>query len=196
MNDAERITGLTKDTIRNWCKEFNIQVDKTEGGHRRFTEESLQVLKAIQEKKLVNNWSMKQIGSWLNGELTPEVMAGTEVKTNLEKKFENLEDVILKQNEQIQMQNQLFKAVLERMDDQEKRHQQQLLEQEARIVAAVEKRLADPIEKRTLELTNSLNAALEVRQNEVAAAKEKEAAEKEQSQSNGFLNKIKGWFKA
>lgn len=189
MDDVVRITGISKDTIRNWTKDFNIQLERTPGGHRRFSEENIQVLKAIEEKKDVNGWSMKQIGAWLNGELTPEVIAGTEVKTNLEKKFENLQEVVMNQN-------QLLEAIGKQLVEQEKRHQQQLLEQEDRIVTAIERRLADPIERRTLELSNSLSLVMEERRKEVAAALEKEESEAELKAQSSFFSKLKSLFKA
>ena len=202
MEEVIRITGLTEHTIRNWCREFNIQLEKTGGGHRRFTDENIQLLKSIEEKKEVNGWSMKQIGSWLNGELTPEVIASTEVKTNLEKEFQDFKKVVSEKTdnlaEVISQQTQIILALTKKLDEQAQVHKQQLSEQEQRILDAIEKRLSDPVEKRTQELTNSLNQMLMQRSSEIAAAKEKEILEQEiqkQQEKQGFISKIFSSFK-
>jgi DNA-binding transcriptional MerR regulator len=191
MKDVEKITGLSEHTIRNWCKDFNIQLAKTSGGHRRFTEENIKLIKAIQEKKDGSGWSMKQIGSWLNGELTPEVLANAEVQTNLEKKFESLEEVV---SGELGDLKQAVLLLAKKLDEQEKRHQQALLENQATIIDAVEKRLADPVERRTLELSNLMRESIEQKQLEIAAAKEKEEAEVELHKQKEKLGPISRFF--
>lgn len=191
IKEVEKITGLSKDTIRNWCKDFNIQLEKTEGGHRRFSEENIQVLKSVEEKKEVNGWSMKQIGAWLGGELIPEALANTEVKTNLEKKFESLEGTISGDIEELK---KVVLALTKKMDERERTHHQELLEQEVRIVDRLTERLADPVERRALEISNLMNQSIEQKQLEVAAGKEKEEANQELHKQNKELGPISRFF--
>lgn len=190
IKDVSGITGLSEHSIRNWCRDFNIQLTKTEGGQRKFTEDNIKVLKAIQERKEVNGWSMKQISAWLNGELTPEVLASAEFKSNLEKKFESLEESI---SDEVGGLKEAVLLLAKKLDDQEKRHQQEKLE----MIDRIEKRIADPVEKRVLELTNSLNESLEQRRLEVTAAKEKEENEQElhnQKEKLGPISRILSKF--
>ncbi|OUB07098.1 hypothetical protein BK708_38955 [Bacillus thuringiensis serovar yunnanensis] len=152
------------------------QLTKTSGGHLRFSEENIKLLKAIQEKKEINGWSMKQIAAWLNGELTPEVLADTEIKADLEKKFESLEETFSSELGELK---QAVLLLAKKLDEQEKRHQQELLENQASIIDAVEKRLANSVERLASELSNLVKESIEQRNLEIAAAKEKEDAGQE-----------------
>lgn len=170
MKEVEDLTGLTEHTIRTWCKRFNIQLETTEGGHRRFSKSNIEMLLAIKEKKEDQNWSMKQIGNWLNGEVSTSLLQSAEVKTNLEKKVENLE-------ESVQMLVDLNKKLVEKLDEQNNNFNKQL----ELHINTINKKLEDETEKRDRQLM------LEIRksQEEVALAK---AIEKKTS----FFSKIFG----
>jgi DNA-binding transcriptional MerR regulator len=190
MEDVTRITGLSEHTIRTWQREFNIQIDKTDGGHRRFTEKDIQLFKSIDEKKKANGWSTKQIRNWLNGELTPEIIQDTQVKTNLEKdiqefkqeitdEFKDLKDVVLQQS-------QIIMALTQKLDEKDK-NQDKLIED-------VIKRLSDPVENRAVSIATSLIESLEKRQAEVAAAEEKKETEHELHKQKEKLGPISRLF--
>jgi DNA-binding transcriptional MerR regulator len=95
MREAVAMTGFSEHAIRKYLKEFNIQLEKTEGGHRRFTPETIEKLRIVGEKKELG-WSVKQIAAFFSGEVTSEMLKrDTELKTNLEKKIENLEEKLI-----------------------------------------------------------------------------------------------------
>lgn len=39
-----------------WSNEFNIQTERSQGGHRRYFKENIEELKAIKEKIYVQKW--------------------------------------------------------------------------------------------------------------------------------------------
>lgn len=176
MKDVEQITGLTEHTIRTWCKSFNIQLEKTEGGHRRFTKENIEILLAIKEKRDVQNWSIKQIQSWMNGETTSSMLQSTEIKSNLEKRLE-------KQDEKIDMLVELNKKLVEKLDEQNKNLNQQLELQRNEIIIAVNDKLKDETERRDRQLMLELRKS----QEEVASAFEEKSKKK-----IGFFARIFG----
>lgn len=86
------LTGLTPDLLRVYEKEFNIQVFRTNGGHRRYSQENLELFIKIKEKIQQNGWLYDDVRRWLNGEATPKVLEDHQVKTNLEKKFDQVSE--------------------------------------------------------------------------------------------------------
>lgn len=79
-------------------------------------------------------------------------------------------------------------TVLKKLDEKDAIHEKQLAQQREEILDAIGERLADPIERRTVELSNSMNRMMEERRLEVAA--EKEQAEQEKKKS--FFKKLFG----
>ncbi|HDR7220621.1 TPA: MerR family transcriptional regulator [Bacillus cereus] len=90
MKEVSKVTGLSSDLLRTYEKEFNLQINRTQGGHRRYTEEDINQLVTIKKKIQDLNWSYKQVRSWLNGEDTSPALRDHEVVSNLEKKIEVL----------------------------------------------------------------------------------------------------------
>lgn len=116
MKEVVAFTGLSEHTIRNYLSDFNIHVEHTQGGHRRFTEESIKQLKLAKKLKEEQGLSIKQIRSYFNGETLDVMLEEPELKSNLEKKLEKMDE---KMNSLIDINLQLMK----KMDEQEKRHQ-------------------------------------------------------------------------
>lgn len=46
---ADRL-GMTPDLLKVWSNEFNIQTERSPGGHRRYSKENIEELTAIKEK--------------------------------------------------------------------------------------------------------------------------------------------------
>jgi len=45
LKDTVKLTGLSVDLIRLYEKEFNLQIQRTEGGHRRYNKQNINLLK-------------------------------------------------------------------------------------------------------------------------------------------------------
>lgn len=41
------LLGVTTDLLKVWSNEFNIQTERSQGGHRRYSKENIEELKAI-----------------------------------------------------------------------------------------------------------------------------------------------------
>ncbi|KXY69586.1 MULTISPECIES: MerR family transcriptional regulator [Bacillus] len=102
------ILAVTPDLLKVWTNEFNIQTERSQGGHRRYSKENIEELMAIKEKIQVQKWSYNQVRSWRNGELHSFVPK--EEKLELEKKL----DEIL---ENQKLQNQFNKALVQKLQE-------------------------------------------------------------------------------
>ncbi len=102
------LLGVTTDLLKVWSNEFNIQTERSRGGHRRYSKENIEELKAIKEKIQVQKWSYDQVRSWRNGEL--DSFVSKEEKSELEKK---LDEVLENQ----QLQNQFNQALVQKLQE-------------------------------------------------------------------------------
>ncbi|MEB9844528.1 MerR family transcriptional regulator [Bacillus cereus] len=100
--------GATPDLLKVWSNEFNIQTERSQGGHRRYSKENIEELKAIKEKIQVQKWSYDQVRAWRNGEL--DSFVSKEEKSELEKK---LNEVLENQ----QLQNQFNQALVQKLQE-------------------------------------------------------------------------------
>lgn len=89
------LLGITPDLLKVWSNEFNIQTERSQGGHRRYSKENIEELKTIKEKIQAQKWSYNQVRAWRNGEL--DSFVSKEEKSELEKK---LNEVL--ENQQLQ----------------------------------------------------------------------------------------------
>ncbi|MGX5547289.1 MerR family transcriptional regulator [Bacillus cereus] len=104
---ADRL-GVTPDLLKVWSNEFNIQTERSQGGHRRYSKENIEELKAIKEKIQVQKWSYDQVRAWRNGEL--DLFVSKEEKSELEKK---LDEVLENQK----LQNQFNQALVQKLQE-------------------------------------------------------------------------------
>jgi DNA-binding transcriptional MerR regulator len=102
------LLGVTTDLLKVWSNEFNIQTERSQGGHRRYSKENIEELKAIKGKIQVQKWSYDQVRSWRNGEL--DSFVSKEEKSELEKK---LDEVLENQ----QLQNQFNQALVQKLQE-------------------------------------------------------------------------------
>ena len=153
MKDVVGIVGLSEHTIRNYTKEFNIQLEKTDGGHRRFTEESIKQLNTVKKLKEEHGYSIKQIRAFLNGETLEVMLDNPDTRTSLEKKVEELTEKV---DNLVQVNMTLGKLIDEerklRKEDkdfylQEMREQRELLLESNKQKTANEKLLLDTVEE-------------------------------------------------
>ncbi|MGR9527766.1 MerR family transcriptional regulator (plasmid) [Priestia megaterium] len=50
LKDTVKLTGLSIDLVRLYEKEFNLQIQRTEGGHRRYTKQNIDLLIEIKKR--------------------------------------------------------------------------------------------------------------------------------------------------
>jgi DNA-binding transcriptional MerR regulator len=123
MKEVSDYTNLSNDLIRLYQNEFNIQVERTKGGHRRFSKENIELLLAIKEKIQDQNWSYDQVRAWLNGERFP--FKEQEVKSNLEKKLEKMLEEMEDFKESQEMLVNVNKQLVQRLEEQSKVFEEQ-----------------------------------------------------------------------
>ncbi|AUB67084.1 mercury resistance protein (plasmid) [Bacillus cereus] len=88
--------GITPDLLKVWSNEFNVQIERSQGGHRRYSKENIEELKSIKEKIHIQKWTYDQVRAWRNGEL--DLFVAKEEKAELEKKMDQvLENQVLQQ---------------------------------------------------------------------------------------------------
>jgi DNA-binding transcriptional MerR regulator len=120
------MTGISDDQLRTWESEFNIQVPRTAGGHRRYTPENIELFTKIRDKIHENGWGISDIRDWLNGETTPKVLQDIEIRTNVEKKLEEMSAEMKDLKEVIKEQNELLQKIYNRNIELESKSVQQL----------------------------------------------------------------------
>ncbi|MCJ7992644.1 MerR family transcriptional regulator [Priestia sp. OVS21] len=50
LKDTVKLTGLSIDLVRLYEKEFNLQIQRTEGGHRRYNKQNIDLLIEIKKE--------------------------------------------------------------------------------------------------------------------------------------------------
>ncbi|AMR88694.1 MULTISPECIES: MerR family transcriptional regulator [Bacillus cereus group] len=117
MKEVSELTGLSNDLLRVYEEEFNLQINRTNGRHRRYTEDDINKFISIKKKIQEQNWSYKKVRSWLNGDELPVALEEHQVKTNLEKKVEYqtelIQDLTEKLDQSIKLQVEMVKQMHE-----------------------------------------------------------------------------------
>ena len=68
--EVSAYTGYNANTLRRKCAYYKIEAPLTEGGHRRFTKQNIEMLVAIKEKE-DEGWTQGRVDEWLKGEGAP-----------------------------------------------------------------------------------------------------------------------------
>lgn len=165
------ITGLSNDLLRIYEKEFNLQIKRTDGGHRRYTESDINQLvtikKMIQEQKL----SYKQVRNWLNGEdITPSLQdhkVSSNVQKELQEHKEMIRDLAEKLDKSMQMQALMMQKIIE--SETEKSEMRKTMLQ----IASNTEQKEEQVQK-TLEEINHRTKSFDERWKEAKASKTKE----------------------
>ncbi|MGG1073092.1 MerR family transcriptional regulator [Priestia megaterium] len=178
LKDTVRLTGLSIDLIRLYEKEFNLQIQRTEGGHRRYNKQNIDLLIEIKKRIQEQNWSYKMINQWLNGEILAETV---EVQSNLEKKVKSLENKVQELLYRSEKDEQFQLALIQRLDEQGKliKHLTEKLDHQ-------DKYIETNLEKRDEKLTNAIREISDTKKL-IAAAQENLKAK-----PKGFWNKLFG----
>lgn len=178
LKDTVKLTGLSVDLIRLYEKEFNLQIQRTEGGHRRYNKQNIDLLIEIKKRIQEQNWSYKMINQWLQGEIVPEAV---EVQSNFEKKVESLEEKVQELLNRSEKDEQFHLALIQRLDEQGK-----LIKQLTEKLDHQDKYIESNLEKRDEKLTNAIR--------EISDTKKLIAAAQDNldSKPKGFWSKIFG----
>ena len=68
--EVSAYTGYNANTLRRKCLHYKIEAPLTDGGHRRFTKQNVEMLIAIKEKE-DSGWTQDRVEEWLKGEGAP-----------------------------------------------------------------------------------------------------------------------------
>ncbi|MGF9893280.1 MerR family transcriptional regulator [Priestia megaterium] len=148
LKDTVKLTGLSIDLVRLYEKEFNLQIQRTEGGHRRYNKQNIDLLIEIKKRIQEQNWSYKMINQWLQGEIIPEAV---DVQSKLEKKVDSLEEKIQDLLNRSEKDEQFQIALIQRLDEQRK-----LIEQLTEKLSNQDKYIENNLEKRDERLTSAI----------------------------------------
>jgi len=178
LKDTVKLTGLSIDLIRLYEKEFNLQIQRTEGGHRRYNKQNIDLLTEIKKRIQEQNWSYKMINQWLQGEIVPEAV---EIQSNLEKKVESLQEKVQELLNRSEKDEQFQLALIQRLDEQGS-----LIKKLTEKLDHQDKYIENNLEKRDEKLTNAIR--------EISDTKKFIAAAQENldSKPKGFWSKIFG----
>jgi DNA-binding transcriptional MerR regulator len=139
--ETSKRTGLSVDLLRLYEKEFNLEIPRTNGNHRRYTVEIIEKLTEIKKKIQEQNWTYKMVQQWLNGEELE--LEEPNVQSDIKKKLNNQEEMIKSLLEHNQKQEQFNQALIQRLDEQAKVITQlssNLKQQQSYIESKLEKR--------------------------------------------------------
>ncbi|OHY73439.1 MerR family transcriptional regulator [Priestia aryabhattai] len=161
LKDTVKLTGLSIDLIRLYEKEFNLQIQRTEGGHRRYNKKNIDLLIEIKKRIQEQNWSYKMVNQWLQGEVTTEAV---DIQSNLEKKVDSLENKVQELLDRSEKDEQFQLALIQRLDEQGKliKHLTEKLDSQDRYIE-------NNLEKRDEKLTNALREISDTKKLIVAA---------------------------
>jgi DNA-binding transcriptional MerR regulator len=178
LKDTVKLTGLSIDLIRLYEKEFNLQIQRTEGGHRRYNKRNIDLLIEIKKRIQEQNWSYKMVNQWLQGEVITEAV---DVQSNLEKKVDSLENKVQELLDRSEKDDQFQLALIQRLDEQGKliKHLTEKLDYQDQYIE-------NNLEKRDEKLTSAIR--------EISDTKKLIAAAQEnlESKPKSFWSKIFG----
>lgn len=178
LKDTVKLTGLSIDLIRLYEKEFNLQIQRTEGGHRRYTKNNIDLLIEIKKRIQEQNWSYKMVNQWQQGEVITEAV---DIQSNLEKKIDSLENKVQELLDRSEKDEQFQLALIQRLDEQGT-----LIKQLTDKLDSQDRYIENNLDKRDEKLTSALR--------EISDTKKLIAAAQEnlEQKSKGFWSKFFG----
>ncbi len=130
QKEVSEITELSSDLLRIYEKEFNLNIKRTKGNHRRYLQEDIN--KFITIKKMIQdqNLSYKQVRSYLNGEDIRPALEDHKVVSNLEKMMMEQKELIQDLSIKLEQSMTLQLAMSQQMQElkQEKQQLEQIVE--------------------------------------------------------------------
>lgn len=163
LKDTVKLTGLSIDLIRLYEKEFNLQIQRTEGGHRRYTKTNIDLLIEIKKRIQEQNWSYKMVNQWLQGEVITEAV---DIQSNLEKKIDSLENKVQELLDRSEKDEQFQLALIQRLDEQGT-----LIKQLTDKLDSQDRYIENNLDKRDEKLTSALREISDTKKL-IAAAQE------------------------
>ncbi|MBU8757012.1 MerR family transcriptional regulator [Priestia megaterium] len=163
LKDTVKLTGLSIDLIRLYEKEFNLQIQRTEGGHRRYTKNNIDLLIEIKKRIQEQNWSYKMVNQWLQGEVITEAV---DIQSNLEKKIDSLENKVQELLDRSEKDEQFQLALIQRLDEQGT-----LIKQLTDKLDSQDRYIENNLDKRDEKLTSALREISDTKKL-IAAAQE------------------------
>lgn len=127
QKEVSEITELSSDLLRIYEKEFNLEIARTKGNHRRYSEEDIN--KFVTIKKMIQDQSLsyKQVRAWLNGEDMTPALQDHKVVSELEKMMmeqkEMIQDLSAKLEQSITLQVAMAAQMQELKEDKLKLEQ-------------------------------------------------------------------------
>lgn len=130
MKEVVEITELSNDLLRVYEKEFDLEIARTKGGHRRYSEEDINQLITIRKKIQEQNWTYKQVRAWLHGEDITLALQDHQVTSNLEKQLEKQTEMIQDLGEKLERSIMLQVEMAKQMQElkQDKLQLEQIVE--------------------------------------------------------------------
>lgn len=115
--ETSRLTGLSIDLLRLYEKEFNLNIQRTKGNHRRYSQDDIGLFLEIKKKIQGQNWSYKMVLQWLSGnEIKSESPA---VPSELEKKVDLLQDMVQELLAKSKEDDVFKQTLIQRLDQQD-----------------------------------------------------------------------------
>lgn len=115
LKQVSEITGLSNDLLRIYEKEFNLQIKRTGGGHRRYTESDINQLVTIKKMIQEQNLSYKQVRSWMNGEDITPSLQDHKISSNVQKELQEHKEMIRDLGEKLDKSMQVQALMMQKM---------------------------------------------------------------------------------
>ncbi|MEI4618225.1 MerR family transcriptional regulator [Bacillus cereus] len=160
QKEVVELTGVSNDLLRVYEKEFSLNISRTPGGHRRYSEEDIKSIISIRKKIQEQNWSYKQVRAWRNGEDINPILQEQQITSNLEKMMfeqkELIQDLTIKLEQSIQLQIAMAQQIGELKHDKQKLEQIVEKRNQDLIQTLISEKRKDHEEKKTLTFIQRL----------------------------------------
>lgn len=176
IGEVVELTGLSEDQVRDYVDEFNIQIERTKGGHRRFTKENIEILITIKKKLTEQMWSFQQVRRWINGE-SETVIHEKEFQTDLEKKI----DLLLEGRSR---DDEFQKLLIQKLDEQAKHYE--------KLMNEMQQKHQKELDEQRLFLENKLTERNDDIVNRIRISQVENQEEKQEEESSSIFSKLFG----
>lgn len=130
QKEVSELTELSSDLLRLYEKEFNLNIKRTKGNHRRYTQEDINKFVTIKKMIQDQNLSYKQVRSYLNGEDIRPALQDHKVVSNLEKMMMEQKEMIQDLSQKLEQSMTIQLAMAQQMSElkQDKLKLEQIVE--------------------------------------------------------------------
>ena len=196
--EVSAFTGYNANTLRRKCLHYKIEAPLTNGGHRRFTKQNVEMLIAIKEKE-DSGWTQDRVDEWLKGEGAPLDFDEYVPKSVDEMRMERIESENRELREENEQVKEAIQLISKKMDEQTEFFMKMFEKQQEENQKQIKKLLNEHIEKRDhLLMTTIRESQRESQQTikETAASIEQLANYQEQmnKKPKTLRDRIAHWF--